>query len=112
MTKPGQEQRAKASALEQVLEAETAAAARIAAARAEAADIVSAAKQAARAEADRIDRRIQALRLCQSRTLEVRGADMARPQEAALANESRDLPDAAIDRLVDRLARRLTGQAG
>lgn len=109
---PAQDGRAQADALQTVLEAEKHAAARIAEARREAERIVGAAKAAARGEAERADRRVQALHACMKKGLKAARAEIEEAYRTSVATGREDLDDAEIDRLVARLARRLTGQSG
>lgn len=101
----------RAGALTRVVEAEKLAAQRIAEAREGATRIVADAKQAARAEAERTDRRIQALHGCARKALKARAA----AEEAAFRDEAahaaQQASEAEVDALVARLARRMTGQS-
>ncbi|WP_137700705.1 hypothetical protein [Marimonas lutisalis] len=103
---------AQVNALRKVLTAEKEAAARIERARAEAERIVGGAKAAARGEAERTDRRIQALHACMKKGLKLARTEIEAEYQSTIVAGSEELDDSEIDRLVERLARRLTGQQG
>ncbi len=103
---------AQAAALGRVLDAEREAAQRIEAARSEAEEVVAAAKQAARAEAERADRRVQALHHCARKALKAKRAAIDAEFRSQAAAAGGELTDEEIETLVARLARRLTGFGG
>ena len=92
-----------------VLTAETHAAARIQTARTEAARIITTGRQKARQVAERADQRVQALHACFRTKQAQREASQLQSFKDTHPHAVHDMPQADIDLLVGRLARRLIG---